>query len=837
MRFSARLYRFLLRILPTDFRGDFGDAMLADVDLGEHDRWFWWREIGGLLRAVVREHADALRQDVKYALRMMRRTPGFTAIAIVMLALGTGVNAAMFSVVDAVMLRSPFTHPEQLAFVRAMDKDGQPTSVPLDQLDELAGSPAIAGVALFSNGSHVMTGIGDPKNMDNIECVSASMFSVLQTPPMMGRTFDTAEDQPGAAPTIVLSYAFWREIGGAASILGTSLTINDMPTRVIGVMPRGFYGPQVRPNTQGWLPLRRPIKGRESAGCRPSANVAARLRDGITLGAAAERTPGYTFRPMESVWMDDVRTPLRVLSGAVGCVLLIACFNVGGLQMERTLARRRELSLRLALGAGRGRIVRQIITENMVFGLVGAAAGIAATFAALQALISILPPNIPYLAEIAINGRVLLVTVAASATAALVCGIFPILQTRRFSAAEGMAGTTRATGMAASWTRRGLVVAEISLSIVVLIGAALMIQTFRTLRPSEPGFEPDHKLLQVARLRGATPEVASQFYRDLFDKLRGAPAIQNVAGTTYVPMIGNSGLANINLNGTATRVLSNTVTPNYFSLMGIPVRAGRAFTGDDTRGTEPVAIVNEVLARRINPSGQVLGLRISMDTTLMGLTGPPRERTIVGIIANTRGVGSDTRTRNEAYLPHGQDPGAALTLIIDYPAGRSAEAAASTRSAIRELRPDFVITPPSELRSMIDKSVATPRFGAWLLGIFAGLAVILAAIGLMTTIGWWVNQRTREIGVRLALGASRGQVTRLVARQGLTLAVGGVAAGCAVAAVLTRYMATFIYGVTPLDPATFSGAALLMLMIAAAAIYLPMRRAARIDPAITLRTE
>jgi putative ABC transport system permease protein len=840
MKLSERVYRFLLRLLPNDFRGEFGDSMVADVrSSGRTDGAFWRREIRSLIAAAIREHASALRQDVKYAFRMMRRTPGFTVLAVLMLALGTGVNAAMFSVVDAVMLRSPFKNPDQLAFVRvASTPRAESALVPAERFPELASAPAFASVAVLGSGTHVLTGAGDPRSLDNIECVSAAMFDVLRTRPLIGRTFDPAEDQPGASPTIVLAYTFWKELGGAASILGTPLTINGTPTTVIGVMPRGFYGPQARPNTSGWLPYNRPIKNADNAGCRqpPALSVVARLQDGLTRQAAAQRMPGFNFEVVESVWMDTYRTPLYVLTGAVACVLLIACLNVGGLQMERTLARRRELSLRLALGAGRGRLIRQIVTESLVFALVGAIAGAAATAATLQALISILPPNIPYLAEIQINMRVLLVTMAVAAAAGLLSGIFPILETRRFSAGQGLAASSRATDIGASWTRRGLVVAEIALSIVVLIGAGLMIQTFLTLRPSHPGFDPDHKLWQPARLRGATPEANAQFYADLFDRLRGAPGIAAVAGTTYVPMIAISNNAVVNLEGAPKRILSNAVTPNYFAVMKIPMRDGRAFTAGDTAGSEPVVIINDTLARRIKPGGQVIGERIAMNLTLMGRPGPPSERTIVGVIANTRGSGIDTTTRSEAYLPYAQIPGP-QTLIVDYLPGRSAEAAAAVRAALRELRPDFAITPAQELREMIDKQVATPRFGAWLLGIFASLAVILAAIGLMTTIGWWVHQRTRELGVRMALGATRGQITGLVLRQGMTIAALGVAAGCSSAAALTRYMASFIYGITPVDTLTFTGAAFGMLLIALFAIHVPVRRATRVNPVTALRTD
>ncbi len=837
MKLGERVFRILVGLLPGEFRGDFGGAIAAAVG---HDADWWTREIPGLIAAIVREHLDALRQDLKYAFRMMRRTPGFTLMAILMLALGTGVNVAMFSVIDAVMLRSPFVDAGELATLRAVGADGEVSNARVDQIADIAALPAIAGVGIISSGNHALTRASEPLNLDNMSCVSASMFDVLKTPPLIGRAFGKDDDQIGAAPTVVLAYTFWKTLGGSDSILGTSLSINHTPVTVIGVMPKGYYGAWTRPNTPGWMPYHHPVADADNAGCRQGAteSMVVRLRAGVTRQSAGALMPGFQFGVVESVWMDSVRTPLKVISTAVLCVLLIACLNVGGLQMERTLARRRELSVRLALGAGRGRIARQILTENMLLAAIGAGAGIGATTLSVRAIIAFLPANVPYMDEIAVNARVLGAAIAVAAAAGLASGLFPLLETRRFAAVEGLAGSSsRATDRRSSWTRNGLIVAQIALSLVVLIGAGLMIQTFRTLNPVTPGFDPDHKLWQPARLRGATPEASAAFYRDLFARLHGAPGIVDVAGTTYVPLIGLTGISTFDVNGSRLRPYTNVVTPNYFSLMKIPMVAGRGFSASDTISTPPVVIVNEALAHKIDPSGNVVGRRLTMNLALVGLPGPPSERTIVGVLANTRGDGGDLRARPEAYLPHAQGPRPALTLIVEYRPGASAEATASIRNAIIAIRPDFAITPPSDLREMIERPVDTLRFGARVLTLFAALAMLLAGIGLMTTISWWVTQRTRELGVRMALGATRTQLAGLVARQGLMLAALGVVTGCGVAALVTRYMSTWIFGVTPLDPRTFAGGALLMLLVALVAIFFPTRRATRVDPVVALRAE
>jgi putative ABC transport system permease protein len=834
-----RLFRLLLRLLPTEFRGDFGEAMSVDVDSSERQGGaFWWREIRSVLGAVVREHLDALRHDVKYALRMMRRTPGFTAMAVVMLSLGTGVNVAMFSIVDAVLLRSPFENPDELVEVQ-MVVMGRRTLVPFDRYRDLTAAPGpLVSVGAFTGGSHVFSGHGDPLNVDDIECVSSSIFDVLGTRPFLGRTFSSTEDRAGAEPTIVLSYEFWRQLGGSRGILGMPITINQTAVTVVGVMPRGFAGPLARSDVQGWMPISRPVRSAENAGCRDGAvTVVGRLESRLSREALASIMPGLTLVPLESPIMDDVRTPFSVLMAAVACVLLIACFNVGGLQMERTLARRREMALRLALGASRGRLARQTLTENLLLSLVGALAGIAATALTLRTVVSMLPSNVPYLDQIEVNGRVLAMAIGVATAVGILAGLLPIGETRRVSPACDLTDATRASERRGTWGRRALVVAEIALSIVVLIGAALMVQTFLTLRPARPGFDPTNKLVMSVRLRGATPEASEQFFTQLFDRLRTAPAIRDAGGSTYFPMSGNTAVAAIKLGDAMTNVLTNYATPGFFSLMKVPIVAGRPFSIDDTRASTPVIIVNQMLASRIRADGQVLGQTILVKSQSGPAAAAPIERTIVGILANTRSSGVHTRPAQESYIPYAQNPVISLQIVAEANPGREGEAASQMRAVVRELAPNLVVAPPRSMEAMIRQRMGATPFGAWLLGVIASLAVGLAAIGLMTTIGWWVRQRTRELGVRIALGATRSGVTSLVFRQGMMLAVVGIGLGCAIAAGLTRYLAGWIYGVTPLDAWTFVGCAALMLVVSACAVYLPVRLATAVDPVVALRAD
>jgi putative ABC transport system permease protein len=838
-----RVLRRLVRLLPADFRSDFGGAIEADLAERRRDgdrSGLLRRDVPSLAFAVVREHAASLRQDAQYALRMMRRTPGFTALAVLMLALGTGVNAAVFSVVDAVMLRSPFTDPDQIAIVLRYDDQGRRTAAfEVQAYTALASAPGpFAAIAALSSGEHIVTGRGDPERID-LECVSAAMFDVLGTPPQTGRGLVAADDRPGAAPVMVLSHPYWRQLGSPPDVVGSSITVNQTAVTIVGVMPDGFAGPFERSDTAAWTPISRPIAGGGSDGCGPIdlgfVNVFARVRPGLTIAAAQTGLDRVALISLTEQNVYEVRTPFMILIAAVACVLLIACFNVGGLQMERALARRREMALRLALGAGRGRLIRQALTENVVLALVGAAAGLAATSFAMRAILALLPTTLPRLDRVGLNGRVLVVTLVVAAAAGIVAGLLPLGQTMRLDPARDLGAAGRSTERRHNWLRRGLVVVEIALSVVVLIGAGLMIQSFLTLRPVNPGFDPAGKMSIGIRLPGATPQASETFLAQVLTRLDSAPDVRAAAGTTYLPMRGNTQTRQITFDDdTTASVNTNKVTPGYFDLMKIPLRAGRDVAGSDTLSTPLVAVVNEALARRIDPAGRVIGRRLGIRWRPRD---PPEQREIIGVIEDTRFIQSHLRASPEAYVPFAQQPVPAFRVVVAAAAGREAEADAALRDAVRAVDPSIVVGEVERMPAVLERGMRRWRFGAWLLGVFAGLAVTLAAIGLMTTVGWWVRQRTRELGVRVALGASRRQVTRLVLRQGLALAAAGIVAGCAAAAGLTRFLESWIYGVTPLDPSTFVACAAGMLVIAAGAVFLPARRATSADPVVALRAE
>jgi putative ABC transport system permease protein len=478
--------------------------------------------------------------------------------------------------------------------------------------------------------------------------------------------------------------------------------------------------------------------------------------------------------------------------------------------------------------------VRQIVTENLLLAIAGALAGLAATALTLGTIVSILPPNIPRLDMVGVHLRVFVFTLAAAVVAGLVSSLVPILRTNRLSPGRALGGGGRSSERRSSLTRRGLVIVEVGLSIVVLIGAALMIQTFLTLRPTNPGFDPAGKVSILIKLPGETPEASERFFSGLFDRLNTIPGIRAWAASTYIPMRGTTRRSSITFNGTTAEVNTARVTPGYFEMMKIGVVSGRTFDDHDTSGSAPVAIVNEVFARRIRPDGQVTGQPLTVGSSR---DRPPIERQIVGVVANTRFVGSHTRPANEVYVPYAQSPLNVLHVIVQSDGRSDSEAAASVRASVRALRPDLPVEPFESLPSLVSRRVMRWRFGAWLLGVFAAIAVGLAAIGLMTTIGWWVRMRTRELGVRIALGATRRQIVRLVLGHGLALGAAGIGAGCLAAAGATRYMRGWLYGITPLDPTTFTLCAAVMLVVAAGALYVPVRRATTVDPVVALRAE
>jgi putative ABC transport system permease protein len=861
--FAERVYRRLIRWLPPDFRGDFGESMASDFRdrdrelAGPARRRLWSREFAGLFWTGLVQWVDAARRDLYYAARLMARSPFFTAAAILMLAIGTGANAAVFSVIDAVLLRPSYPDADRVAGILEQ-APGKPPSfaVPYEHLAALAASPVFTGVAAVNGTLPVLTGAGDPHRLE-VECVSASAFPLLGVPPALGRVFGPDDDRPGAPPVLVLSHMAWvRDFKADPAMVGQAITLGGVANTVIGVMPEGFLGAHTRNRTGAWAPIAQAIGRRAPSGCvlTGTVNMIARVRPGLTLDDAttamniaglAGRLPKVTpvqpialgLQRADALMFDAVRTPFIALACAVGCVLLIACANVANLQLERLIGRRREIAVRLALGASRSRIVRQTIVENLLLSGLGAAAGCVAAFATIDAIVALIPLQIPHVSQIAVNGRTLAVAAASALGVGIGVGLVPALQATRADVVKDLGGSSRGVTKGASWTRRTLVVVEVGLSVVLLVAAGLMLKTFLVLRPTDPGFAVEERYVAQTVFSGGwhVDPKRKDFVDRATARLQAIPGVANVSVTTYLPLSGVTDLTLVGVGDKTGHVWSSWMTPSYLRDMNVALAHGRLFDERDGPGSVPVAIVNDTMAARFWPGGDPVGQVFSVELP----DGRKTQRQVIGVAKTTRSWGTDRERRSELYMPYAQEPGSTLMYFILRVPGRAPLTLTSEiRAAFAALDPMQVVDRVEPIQAGLDRSVAAPRFAAWLFGTFAAFGVILAALGLTAVIGWWVTERRREIGIRIALGASARRVSAEILRQGVGLAIAGVVSGLAAALAMTRLLSAWLYDVgSAFDPGTFALVAIGMVAVAAAATYLPARRAASVDPMVALRSE
>ena len=862
---AGRLYRRIVRWLPPDFRGDFAEHMTRDFDdrdrelSGAARRLFHARELPALMRVTAVQWADAAWRDLRFTLRMMARTPGFAAAAVVMLAIGTGASAAVFSVVDAVILRPAANDPAHLAAIEE-DAPGRSgiTVLPVGHLAALAQAPEFDGVSGLTGSLAVLTGAGDLHRID-IDCVSASFFHVNGIAPLAGRAFTPSEDQAGAAAVLVLAFDEWqRDFGGRLDVLGRSVTLNGISNTVIGVMPRGFLGPHGRNRTAGWAPLGTAIGRTGPTGCqvRPNGavNAVARVREPLSLEQAALRVnaagrlgglktydgrehPRIVLRRADAAVVQDLETPLLALVGAVGCVLLIACANVANLQLERLIGRRREIAVRLAIGATRSRIVRQAVIENLLIAMAGAGAGLVAARLLLETIVALMPAWVPHVGDIGVDARTLAMTGGAAIAAGLAVGLFPAIQATRPGLTSDLNHAARGSTSGATWTRRSLVVVEVALSVVLLVSAGLMIRTFVALRPADPGFDPTNRTVAEILFDGdwkPDPDRARTISA-VSERVAALPGVASVSATSYLPLSGYTSTAKAAAASFSAEVWTSWSTPDYMRDMAMRLVRGRFFGPADGASAPPVAIVNEAMATRFWPDGDPLGQILQVKSEDGVVT--PRE--VVGVVETTRSWGTDVQERSELYAPYAQQPAATLMYVVVRTNGTASSALASDiRRIVAEVRPGQVVERVESLGTKVDRSVAAPRFAMWIFTTFAAAGAALAAIGLFAVIAWWVSERRREIGVRMALGAGVERVARLVLREGMTLASVGLVIGIGTALLVTRALKDWLYDVaTPTDARTYAICTVAMLAVTALASYLPARRAARIDPTVTFRSE
>ena len=814
-----------------------------------------------------------LLPDLRYAVRTLRKTPVFAATALAALALGIGANTAIFSVIDAVLLRPlSYPDPDRIVLFFATSPSGPVYGASATKFNAWRSVPGFLDVSAYEyRGSDLnLTGGSFPEQIHGIR-VSAAYFRLLGAPIVLGRGFTAEEDRPNGPRAAVLSYGLWqRRFGGDSAILGSAISLGGAPYTVVGIMGRDFQtGLDSPPDV--WLPFQ---IDPSSTGHAHYFNVIARLAPGVTSAAAAaqleraagdyrRRFPnilgprdGFAIQQFQDAIVSDVRPSLLVLAAAVGFVLLIACANVANLLLVRAAGRKREIAVRAAIGAGRGRVIRQLLTESVLLSLAGGALGLALGLAGVRALLAINPGDVPLIGEhasaITLDWRLAVFTFAVSLSTGLLFGLIPALDVSRvdLTAALKESGGRAGTGLRHNRTRSLLVVSEMALALVLLVGAALLIRTFQALRSVDPGFDPHRVLTLRMSLAGSRFEktaAVNQLIRDGIERLQAVPGVTAAAATHTLPIEGAFGVP-YNIVGRAPSSGQydgrgwTGVSRGYFDVFRIPILRGRAFDRRDDAGAPRVAIVNQAMARQFWPGGDPLGSQILLGKGY----GPEFEepaREIVGVAADVHDSGLNRNPIPMVYVPLEQ-----VTDGITALANRAASLAWVVRASgvplalgptvEKELERASGGLPAARVRSMdeiVVESTARADFNMTLLAIFGGSALLLAVIGIYGLMAYSVAQRTHEIGIRLALGADSAGVRNMIVSQGMRLASSGVAIGIPAALALTRFLASFLFGVKPWDPLVFLAVPAILIAAALAAVWIPARRAAATDAASALR--
>jgi putative ABC transport system permease protein len=809
---------------------------------------------------------DTQIADLRYAIRKLAGAPGFTFAALLTLALGIGANSAIFSVVYGVLFR-PLPFPDSQQLVRVSSSlNGNP---PIDAfsspnyLDLAELADVFAGAAASSRGTLTLTGAGEPTDL-NVSVVSANFFDVLGVRPQLGRAFSPAENEPGNRNVVILSRALWQQrFGGDPGILNQSLLLGGNAFTVVGVMPSGFSYPS---NTDVWVPLEYSEAFR-SEGSRGGfyLSVIARLRDDVPLeraraavDALARRIdeawdpPGFPVTlamvttPLREAIIGDVRTPLLVLLAAVGFVLLIACVNVANLLLARASTREAEIAVRTAIGAGRSRIIGQLVTESVVLGLLGGLLGLVLALWGTAAIVGMQPGDLPRISEVRVDGAVIAFTFGISLVAALLFGMLPALQSASMNPYDALreAGRSQVGSRRSQRLRTGLVVAEIAFAVLLLAGAGLLIRSFATLMDVDPGFRSEGLLTFPVGLPGGTyPDDArrSMFVEQYLERVRALPGVAEAAAVSAAPLAAGTLRVGFSIEGegevSSEQVMDiRVVTPGYFRLMGIPLRGGRDVEPSDRAGTQPVAVVSEAAVRRYFRDGDPIGRTITMgwarDAQPDGVTA-----TIVGVVADVKLYELGEAPLPTVYFPHAQVGVPGMSIIVRAAGANPLLPVPGLRDELRALDPNLPLDDVQLVDDILADSVAQPRFYMMLLLLFAGVAVILAAVGIFGVMSFAVAQRRREIGIRMALGAPHASVLRLVLREGMLVTAVGIAIGLTAAVALTRVMESLLYGVAATDAVALVGATLILAATALLASCLPARRAASLDPLLALRAD
>jgi putative ABC transport system permease protein len=804
---------------------------------------------------------DRLRQDLRFAIRQLSRNPGFALLAVLTLALGIGANTAIFSVVQGVVLRPlPFAEAERMVMLYTGYPDDE-TRYPLSPPDFMSyhdDARSFSGVAAVSPTQQTLTGIDEPTWV-RVGRVSADLFEVMGVAPVVGRGFRAEENVPGQDRVAILTHAYWQtRFGGDPSVLGHTLSLDGISREVVGVLPPEFDFPGERdlyhPLAYGETFNSTTAQGRRGE----YLTVVARLRPGISPEEASAEVHainqrlqvefpetnseniGISMVPLRDHLLGDVRGPLLMLLGAVGLVLLIACVNVANLLLARATTRRGELAIRTALGAGRGRVVGQLLTESLLLGVLGGAAGLVFAVWGTQALTSVAPQGIPRLDAIRMDAVVIAFAAAISLGTGLLFGLLPAIQVTRGSPQRALReGGPGAGGRpAGNRARRTLVVTEMAVAVILLVGAGLLIRSFLGLTSVDPGFQSDQLVTFSISLPASSYEAGPavrQFYPALMERIEALPGVQAASAGSEVPLGGTGNILGFSIEnqeppapGFVLDAAATAVLPGYFSTLGIPVRRGRPLDSGDRFESPEVLVINEAFAQRYFPGEEPVGRRISL--------GGDDWWEIVGVVGNAPQYGLDRPVRPAIYMPHEQFTTRSLIMVVR--AGGDPLALATVlRGEVAALDPNLPIRQFATGENLVSEAMSQPRFYTTLLAIFAAVALVLAAVGTFGVISYMVTQRTREFGIRVALGARPADVLGMVVRQGAGMAAVGIGVGLVAAAGLSRFLGGLLHDVGALDPIAFGSVALLLLGVALLASYLPAHRATRADPMVALRAE
>jgi putative ABC transport system permease protein len=805
-----------------------------------------------------------LLQDLRYAFRLLAKNPGFTAIAILTLALGIGANTAIFTVVNAVLLRPlGFRDPSRLVIVA--EKSPFPTiSTSFENyLDWHDQSHSFESLEATRGTTITLTGAGEPERL-NARMATAQLFPLLGVHAIIGRTFLREEDKAGGAPVVLLNYGLWqRRFAGSPEVIGKSITLDSHPYTVVGVLPSGFEILQPADVFLPFIPWARTLP--DDRNWHPGIIVVGRLKSGVSREQARTEMVSITKRleqqyplyntdtsadvvGLQETLVKNVRPALVLLLGAVAAVLLIACVNVANLLLARAASRGREVAIRTSMGASRWRITRQLLTESILLSLGGGILGLVLASAALGPLLKLSAGSLPAAFTVELDRGVLLFTLGITLVTGLLFGLVPALRTAKLDLREtlneGMRGSTAGPGQ--HRIRGVLVATEIAMAMLLLVGAGLLLRSFSHLQDVPPGFQADHLLvadIPLSQNAYARPEQRFEFFDRLLERAKSLPGVRSTGAASFLPVSGGGGLIHFNIIGRPPKSPHDyivtgfrAITANYFETIGMALKQGRFLTAADNERSPAVVVINSAMAQTFFPNENPIGKRLQVGE-IPDASVPIME--VVGVVGDVR-QGLETDPKAEMYMPFKQFdpiiPTFQLSILLRT-AVEPLQETAALRAAVAEIDPNQPVVKVRTMEENISTSVAQPRFRAWLIAIFAGLALALAAVGIYGVMSYTVTQRTSEIGIRVTLGAQQQDVFRSVVGEGLKLALLGVGAGFLVALALTRLLQTFLFGVSAFDAVTFVGVAVILVLVAVAACFFPARRATLVDPIVALRYE